>query len=177
MKVRNDLLSEFDITEEQYRKWLKIIFYMVVPFKLNNGKTFNFATELINKIFNPKNKYIEINLAIHDKEVCLLSDRGHVDFSKTLPGNSFGYRFNLTKNAFISFTFIENKLENWGEFFNIPKIQIARMKEGGLDKIKTPPLKIDKCINKDSILSTYNSSVIYQCHTYFYAANKTFLKK
>lgn len=161
MKVHNDLLSEFDITEEQYKKWLKIIFYMVVPFKLNNGKTFNFASELINKIFDPEKMHLYVAIATHEREVCLLSDRAHVDFSEALPGNNFGYEFNLTKNAFIHFIFAENSLDNLSKLAD--------------NKLQIPSLKIDKFVNEDSLFRAYNSRVIYQCHTNFYAADKSFL--
>lgn len=161
MKVHNDLLSEFDITEEQYKKWLKIIFYMVVPFKLNNGKTFNFASELINKIFDPEKMHLHVAIATHEREVCLLSDRAHVDFSEALPGNNFGYEFNLTKNAFIHFIFAENSLDNLSKLAD--------------NKLQIPSLKTHKFVNKDSLFRAYNSRVIYQCHTNFYAADKSFL--
>lgn len=175
MNLNKNLLSELGVTGEQYRKWLKIIFYMVVPIKLNNGRTLNFSNELINRIFNPENMFIQIYLATHDTEICLLSDRGHVDFSVILPRNSFGYEFNLTKNAFINFAFFENNLDNLAQFINIPQNYITQIKEKGVAKLKVPSLTIQRFINEDRLFSTYNSRVIYQCHTHFYAADKVFL--
>ena len=128
-----DLLSKFNITEDEYKKWLTIIFYMVVPIKLNNEKYLNFATEIIKNIFDPTKMHLYIALATHEREICLLSDRAHVDFSQALPGNSFGYEFNLTKNAFIHFTFAENDLENLSKLADIPESLIIKMKEANTD--------------------------------------------
>ncbi len=175
MKVRDDLIAKFSITEEQYRMWLKILFYMVVPIKLNNGKTFNFASELINRIFDPEKMHLYAAIATHEREVCLLSDRAHVDFSEALPGNNFGYEFNLTKNAFIHFIFAENSLDNLSKLADIPENLTNIMKKRGINKLQIPSLKIDKFVNEDSLFRAYNSRVIYQCHTNFYAADKSFL--
>ncbi len=171
-----DLLSKFNITEDEYKKWLTIIFYMVVPIKLNNEKYLNFATEIIKNIFDPTKMHLYIALATHEREICLLSDRAHVDFSQALPGNSFGYEFNLTKNAFIHFTFAENDLENLSKLADIPESLIIKMKERGLNKLEISCLKIDKFVDDDNLFRVYNSRLIYQCHTNFYAADKSFLK-
>lgn len=176
LEVPESVLSEFSINKIQFRKWLKIIFYMVVPIKLSNGNYLNFASEIIKNIFNPENMCIEINLAIHEREVCLLSDRGHVDFSKAIQGNGFGYQFNLTKNAFINFSFIENNLDNLNEFLNIPEELLTIMKKRGMNKLDRPILRINKFINEDSLFRVYNSRIMYQCHKHFYAANTEFLK-
>lgn len=175
LDVPESILSEFSINQIQFRKWLKIIFYMVVPIKLSNGNYLNFATEIIKNIFNPSRMYLSIILATHENAICLLSDRAHVDFSKALPGNSFGYEFNLTKNAFIHFTFTENNLDNLNELANIPENLRFSMRERGINKLEIPP-QIIKFENDDNIFSIYNSRVMYQCHTHFYAANKNFLK-
>ncbi|RZG46969.1 hypothetical protein [Acinetobacter wuhouensis] len=176
MNPNENLLLELDINSEQYKKWLKIIFYMVVPIQLNNGKILNFSTEVIHNIFNPENMCIAINLATHDKEVCLLSDRGHVDWSAALQCSGFGYEFNLTKNAFIHFIFIENNLDNLSKFMHIPADTLANMKKNGIHKLDQPWQKINKCENDDGVFSSYNSRVMYQCYRYFYAADKIFLK-
>lgn len=176
MSINECLLSELCVTEDQYRQWLKIIFYMVVPLRLPDGNSLNFMMEVIKKIFNPENMCISINLATHDNEICLLSDRAHVDLSKALLDNNFGYEFNLTRNAFISFTFVENDLDNLARFINIPENLIAIMKERGISKLEVPSLEINKCVNDDTFFSAYNSRVIYQCHTHFYAANTSFKK-
>lgn len=170
------LLSKFNITQEEYRKWLTIIFYMVVPIKLNNEKYLNFATEIIKNIFDPEKMHLYIAIATHEREVCLLSDRAHVDFSEALPGNNFGYEFNLTKNAFIHFIFAENSLDNLSKLADIPENLTHIMKKRGINKLQIPSLKIDKFVNEDSLFRAYNSRVIYQCHTNFYTANKGFLK-
>lgn len=176
LEVGKSILSEFSISQAQFRQWLKIIFYMVVPIKLNNGNYLNLATEIIKNIFDPAKMHLYIALVTHENEICLLSDRAHVDFSEALPGNSFGYEFNLTKNSFIRFTFAENNLENLSKLANIPENLMTRIKERGLNKLEMSSLKIDKFVNEDSQFRVYNSRVIYQCHTYFYAADKVFLK-
>lgn len=176
MNPNENLLLKLGINGEQYKSWLKIIFYMVVPIELNNGKTLNFSKELIKNIFNPENMCIAINLAIHDKEVCLLSDRGHVDWSATLQDSGFGYEFNLTKHAFIHFIFIENNLDNLSKFMHLPTDILATMKKRGINKLDQPWQMINKFENNDEVFSSYNSRVMYQCHTHFYAADKSFLK-
>lgn len=176
LKVPESVLSEFSINQIQFTKWLKIIFYMVVPIRLSNGNYLNFAPEIIKNIFNPENMCIGINLATHDKEVCLLSDRGHVDWSAALQGDGFGYEFNLTKNAFIHFIFIENNLDNLSKFMHIPADILATMKNRGVNKIESFSLRINKFVNDDEVFKSYNSRVMYQCHNYFYAADKNFLK-
>lgn len=176
MNPNENLLLELGINREQYKKWLKIIFYMVVPIQLNNGKFLNFSTEVIHNIFNPENMCIAINLATHDREVCLLSDRGHVDWSAALQSSGFGYEFNLTKNAFIHFIFIENNLDNLSKFMHIPADTLANMKKIGINKLDKPWQIINKFENKDEVFSKYNSRVMYQCYTHFFAADKNFLK-
>ncbi|MFZ0023689.1 hypothetical protein [Acinetobacter sp.] len=176
LAVPESILSEFRINQVQFRQWLKIIFYMVVPMKLDNGNYLNLATEIIKNIFDPAKMHLYIALATHENEICLLSDRAHVDFSEALPGNNFGYEFNLTKNAFIHFTFAENNLENLSKLANIPENLMTRMKERGLNKLEMSSLKIDKFVNEDILFRAYNSRVIYQCHTHFYAADIVFKK-
>lgn len=176
ISINESLLSNLCVTEDQYKKWLKIIFYMVVPLRLPDGKSLNFMMEIINKIFSPKNMCIAINLVTHNKEICLLSDRGHIDLSAVLQGRGFGYEFNLTKNAFIRFTFIENNLDILSTFIHIPTDILNDMKKKGINKIDQPWQIINKFKNNDELFGEYNSRVMYQCHTHFYAADKNFLK-
>lgn len=176
LDISESILLEFNVSQLQFRQWLKIIFYMVVPIPLNTGRYLNFAPEIIKNIFDPTKMYLYIVLATHENEICLLSDRAHVDFSGALSGNSFGYEFNLTKNAFIHFTFAENNLDNLSKVANIPENLMIRMKERGFNNLEMSSLEINKFVNEDILFRSYNSRVMYQCHTHFYAADKKFLK-
>lgn len=176
LEVSKSILSEYCISQEQFRQWLKIIFYMVVPIKLPSGESYSFMLKVIEKIFNLENNHVSIVLATHQNQICLLSDRAHVDFSEALPGNSFAYEFNLTKNAFIHFCFMSNDLENLNQLAKVPEYILATLKKSGISKLSQASLTIDKYTNEDALFSYYNARVIYQCHKYFYAADIHFLK-
>lgn len=173
LRINEFVLKEFKVDQEQFRQWLKIIFYLVVPINCPNGKYLNFMPDMINKLFDIKDFLIFIAIVTHEKQICLLSDRAHVDLSKALPKDAVGYEFNLTKNAFMHITFSKNNLES---IPNIPDHIIKAFRKQGINKITQPAIRINKISNDNKLFSAYNARVIYQCHRYFYAADKSFLK-
>ena len=173
LKTNQLILNEFSVNQEQFRQWLKIIFYLVVPIGCPNGEYLNFMPDMIKKLFDISNKRIFIAIATHKNQICLLSDRAHVDLSEVLLGDTIGYEFNLTKNAFMHIIFADNNLET---IPNIPDHIMKTFRKQGINKIAQPSLKIHKISDNDQLFGAYNARVIYQCHRYFFAADKNFLK-
>lgn len=172
-KTNQLILSELRVGQEQFRQWLKIIFYLVVPINCPNGEYLNFMSDIIEKIFDIRDYRIFIVLVTHKSQICLLSDRAHVDFSDALPDGAVGYEFNLTKNAFMHIKFTDNNLRT---IPNVPDHIIENFRKKGLNKIRQSSIKIHKKSDDDQFFRAYNARVIYQCHRYFYAAGTSFLK-
>ena len=173
LKTNQLILNELRVGQEEFRQWLKIIFYLVVPISCPNGEYLNFMSDIIKKLFDIKKFRIFIAIVTHEKQICLLSDRAHVDLSKALSGDAVGYEFNLTKNAFMHIRFSKNNLES---IPNIPDHIIEKFRKQGINRITQPAIRINKISDDDQLFSAYNARVIYQCHRHFYAADKSFLK-
>lgn len=173
LKTNQMILNELMVDQEQFRQWLKIIFYLVVPINCPNGENLKFMPDMIKELFDIRNHCIFIALVTHKNQICLLSDRAHVDLSEALPGNTVGYEFNLTKNAFMNIIFADNNLE---AIPNIPAHIIKTFKKQGINKIIQPSIRIHKISDNDQLFGAYNARVIYQCHRHFYAASTSFKK-
>lgn len=173
LKTNQLILNELKIDQEQFRQWLKIIFYLVVPINCPNGENLKFMPDMIKELFDIRNHRIFIALVTHKNQICLLSDRAHVDLSEALPDDTVGYEFNLTKNAFMNIIFADNNLE---AIPNIPDHIIKTFKKQGINKIIQPSIRIHKISDNDQLFGAYNSRVIYQCHRHFYAASTSFKK-
>lgn len=168
LTVNEEILSNFDITSDMYKKWLKIIFYTVIPFKYIDNQEYSFLKRIVSEVFDTNKNMVKISLFHYDKPSCLLSDRGFVDLNST--DDFINYGFNINKNSFIVFSFTPNNLDSIARSSNIPFEELAFYKEKGIDKLLINKLEIKKIINDVDALNVYNQNVIYQAHKKFYAA-------
>lgn len=179
MKIKKDsihvsqkLLAEFNITEDMYISWLKLIFmFFSVHF---NGHYL--GEHMVEEFFNIKKNRMYIYVFQYESEICLLSDRSYVDLDEAVPQNHIAMSFNLNKNSFLSIHFFENNLDNLKAFSpKLAPILESYSKTYDLKNILKP--RIDVIISKNNYeaLKNYNFNVIYQCQKHFYAALQKFI--
>ena len=65
----------------------------------------NFLDQLIKKVFENSDLFIQIHVYTYDNETCLLSDRGFNVYE--LNDNITVWEFNLCSHAFISYVFVD----------------------------------------------------------------------
>lgn len=172
-KVPKSFLESFNVTENDYKRWLKIIFLMVTP--LNSNKYI--LDEIAENFFNLEKYYHLINIFKYKHESCLLSDRSYVNLSslfKYTNGLTFG--FNLRHDAFIYMTFLPNDLDKLAkELLGESGQNVAKLlKSNGIKKIQFN-LEIQPHIDDLEQLKNYNRHVIYQCVNNVYAAKDSVL--
>lgn len=170
IKIDAKVLNSLEITEQEYIDWLKIIFLFFVVEQ--DGKS---VGELTVQNFR-KTSFIYVNVFNYDDEICLLSDRGFVDYSSAFGKSFFSMSFNLNKNSFLSFSFFEPSWENFKALLPNNDGRIALL-EKHLDIKVAFPLIFEVSISTNYLdgIRNYNTNVITQCHSNFYAAQKDFL--
>lgn len=166
--ISSEIIAKYDVQEDEYKKWLKIIFLMITP--LNEGKYI--LDDYAENFFNFE-KYLHlIVLCKYTNEACLLSDRSYVNLTElfnNVSGLSFG--FNLRRDAFIYITFMPNDLAKistellGSQGRNIAEFLIKR----GINSIQTN-LNIQCYLDNLDLLKNYNKHVIYQCAKNVYAS-------
>ncbi|MDH2636101.1 hypothetical protein QDS01_14370 [Acinetobacter nosocomialis] len=170
IKIEPNILNFLEISEEEYIDWLKIIFLFFVVEQ--DGKS---VGELTVENFR-KTSFIYINVFNYDDEICLLSDRGFVDYSPSLGESFFSMSFNLNKNSFLNFSFFEPSWENFKALIPNDNGRIALLEKHLDIRIAFPPrTEVTTISNFLDGVRNYNSNVIRQCHSNFYAAQKDFL--
>lgn len=171
--VNTEILDNFDVSEEKYRQWLKIIYLMITP--LQDDKFI--IDELVESFFNFDKYFHIINICKYTEDVCLLSDRGYVNLSAIFDvdeGLCFG--FNLRRDAFIYLTFLPNDLEKLGKILgtSINPFMIEKLKISGVTSLQSK-LEIQTFLNNMELLKGYNRHAIYQCANNVYAAKDQIL--
>lgn len=171
--VPSEVLAEFNVSEEKYKQWLKIIFLMITP--LQDQKYI--LDNIVENFFNLEKYYHLINIFKFTDEVCLLSDRGHVNLSSLFNAtNGVCFGFNLRRDAFIYLTFLPNDLGEIIKQFSLPYNEIAleRLKSSGIKTIQSN-LSIQSHFDNMEMLKNYNRHAIYQCAKNVYAAKNNVL--
>lgn len=164
------ILNEFSVSEEEYKKWLKILFLMITPLNDERYILDDFAENFLNL----EKYYHLIYIFKYTKEVCLLSDRSYVNLSSLFnksDGVCFG--FNLRYDSFIYIAFFPNDLERLAKDLigEIGENIAKRLKERGIDKIQTN-LQIQLNIDNLDMLKSYNQHVVYQSVKNVFAAKE-----
>mgnify|MGYP000996415291 CR=1 FL=1 len=168
-----ETLIEFNVSEEKYKQWLKIIFLMITPLHDQKYILDNIAENFLNL----EKYYHIINICKFTNEVCLLSDRGYVNLSSLFnQSNGLCFGFNLRRDAFIYLTFLPNDLEMITKQLSIPfnKSMIDEFKAIGIKTIQSS-LSIQCHVNNKELLKSYNRHAIYQCAKNVYAAKDSVL--
>lgn len=168
-----ETLNKFSVSEDEYKRWLKVLFLMITPL---NGEKY-ILDDFAENFFNLEEYYHLISIFKYTDEVCLLSDRSYVNVSSLFDksdGVCFG--FNLRYDSFIYLTFFPNNLEKLAEDLlgedgrNIAKF----LKETGVDQIQDN-LVIQLYLDNLEMLRIYNQHTIYQCVKNVYAAKEKIL--
>lgn len=171
IRVDAATLHYLNVSEDQYVQWLKIIFnFFAVDLhgqSLGERAVYNFA----------KRTKIYINLFIYSDDVCLLSDRGYVDYTPGFENNAFSMAFNLNKNTFFNFSFVEISWETFKKIAPQMELSLERLEKMGGDIYQyfKPGIEISS-FNSECIeaLENYNSNILVQCHHNFYCAEEKF---
>ncbi|GAB58957.1 hypothetical protein [Rheinheimera nanhaiensis] len=161
-----EFANNFSVTEEQYRKWMKSLFMLLVP---KDTQGINLVDMMIKEFFENTdqfiNVYVHIYSGVEEGKHSLLSDRGFTlltDLEAHL-----AYEFNLTCNAFISYIFTDIKKAGVNQLGEDVMKSILRMQSK-----KPSELKIHFCENNLEILSRYNKNVVYQSYENVYCKSK-----
>ncbi|MBP1682055.1 MAG: hypothetical protein H6Q35_2394 [Proteobacteria bacterium] len=143
------LCKQLNISEEEYRDWLAMIFLSLSSFKENQP---NFLEQMIKGYYEDPEIYIGVMIYTYDDKTCLLSDRG---YSFPFPENEHqAWDFNLYSHGFIRYAFIDEALTS------------KRTPQNIVEKYKAAPksIKLHHIINDLSALEQYNKHVVSQCH-------------
>ena len=101
-KHQEYLCKEFSISEQDYKKWLHIIFMFFSRFE--DEETPSLLELLIKEIYENKNTQPSVCIFTYDDAFCLLSDRGY-----TIPigdNRVTSFDLNLCSKAFIRYIFV-----------------------------------------------------------------------
>jgi len=168
LEKRNDggiqrICQIFDVTREQYLKWMKVIFLSLID--IGGGETLldNLIRELIeNKEHATAATVYGISDAHPDKKVAL-SDRSFVDYSGAADGNLM-VAFNLNANYFIKFGIMD--VNSFMEAHAPEGIDKEKVKEVFLNMKKTLHIYVQEDSEEAlSQLANYNENAVYQCHS------------
>ncbi|MGV1718419.1 hypothetical protein ACT4MC_07330 [Vibrio furnissii] len=162
-----DISSKFGVSIEDYKKWMKSLFMLLVP-SIDNDMN---AIEVLTKSFFEDTKsLIDINISTYsgehiDKNV-LLSDRGFTVLSNENVHTT--YEFNLTSNAFITYCFTD--IEAMAREYSADSLLIEsylRTQEN-----KTSIINVRYTNNDLDLLSRYNKNLIVQSFNTVYCKSK-----
>jgi hypothetical protein len=162
-----DISSTFGVSVEDYKKWMKSLFMLLVP---SIDKNMN-AIEVITKSFfeNTKssiNIFISTYTGEHIDKHVLLSDRGYTVLSNDNAHTT--YEFNLTSNAFITYCFTD--METMARKYTDDDSFIESVLSMESKKASTMNVRY---INNDlELLSRYNNNLIYQSFDTVYCKSK-----
>lgn len=172
-QIPNNILVDFKVTENKFKKWLKIMFLLITPMDANKY----ILDDIAENFFDLEKYFHLINIYKFKNEVCVLSDRSYVNLSalfKDCDGICFG--FNLRRDAFIYMCFLPNDLEllakkmlgskgaviaKWAKDSNIVKIQNS--------------LSVNLIVDDLEFLKKYNRHAIYQSAYKVYSSSSQIL--
>jgi len=156
------LCSQLGITNDTYKKWLKILFILLMRPK---PKEPNMLEQLVKSLYENKshlvNAFIFSYSGEHLDKRPVLSDRGF-----SLPTQEEGclaYSFNLSSNAFIYYTFTNVDTQNF-----------VSASERIIDLFKKQPknVSVKYVENELNALASYNKNTIYQAKEKVYCSSQ-----
>lgn len=156
------LCSQLGITNKTYKKWLKMLFMLLMRPKSSEP---NMLEQVIKSLYENKSNLTSVFVFNYTEEHAdkraLLSDRGF-----SLPIQEEGclaYSFNLSSNAFISYTFADVEKQ---DLVSAPDRIIKLFKK----QPKTVSVKYVE--NELNALANYNKNTIYQAKEKVYCSSK-----
>ncbi|RBW43203.1 hypothetical protein DS885_13755 [Psychromonas sp. B3M02] len=162
-----DITSNFGVSVEEYKKWMKSLFMLLIPPIDENMN----AIEVLMKSFFENNKsniniFISTYTGEHIDKHVLLSDRGFTVISEDKALTT--YEFNLTSNAFITYCFADMRSMACKYTTNNTLVEsLLSMQEN-----KTSILNVKVLKNDLELLSRYNNNLIYQSFNNVYCKSK-----
>jgi hypothetical protein len=158
-KQINYLCQKYGFTETEYLSWIKSLFMLLIP--IQDG--YNIIEYSLKDLFENKNEEVSIFIYlysdIHSDKSPLISDRGFVmPFQQS--NDHFGFSFNLSANAFISFSFL-----------NLDSLDSNHIPSRMLNIYKALPktIKVRTFWDDLNALQIYNRHVVYQCHKHVFS--------
>jgi hypothetical protein len=156
------LCFHLGITNDTYKKWLKILFMLLMRPKPNEP---NMLEQIIKSLYETKshlvNAFVLNYTGEHADKRPLLSDRG---FSLSIQEEGcLAYSFNLSSNAFIIYSFT-----------NVEKQRFVSASDKIIDHFKKRPknVSIKYVENELNVLARYNKNTIYQAKEKVYCSSK-----
>ncbi|MGI9280074.1 MAG: hypothetical protein ACR2PX_10660 [Endozoicomonas sp.] len=153
--------QKFNVTEAQYREWLKCLFMLLIPKKVNDDR---FIDQFIKDFFTERKNSINILISTYSERFSsvLLSDRSFTFFED--PKGHIVYEFNLTSNTFISYIFTDLT-----KFIKNKRILNSILKFNSEVK---PDVRVNYRTDALDLLSAYNKRVVYQSFNTVYCKNQ-----
>ncbi|MHC8382664.1 hypothetical protein [Pseudomonas sp. LB3P14] len=156
------LCSQLGITNDTYKKWLKILFMLLMRPKPNEP---NMLEAVIKSLYENESHFVSAFVfnytGEHADKRPLLSDRGF-----SLPIQEEGrlaYTFNLSSNAFIGYTFTD-----------VDKQSFVSASDRTIELFKKQPknVSVKYVENELNALASYNKNTIYQAKEKVYCSSK-----
>ncbi len=151
------LCKQLNISEEEYTKWLAILFMLLIRLEENKP---NFLEQCVKGLFENPDTYSMVIIHTYDEKTCLLSDRG---FSNPLPQDDhLVFDFNLYSKGFIRYV-----------FGNIDKLAPQNAPQEMIEYYKSMRKAIDvQHSNNDlNALAQYNKIIVTQCFETVFNSN------
>lgn len=167
-KNKDNIYKEYNITADDYKKWLMIIYLAITK---KDGDE-SLLENIVRNIFNDKDYHKSVLILFYDDKFCLLSDKS---FNLVSIGDgSFVLEFNLRKDVFISFPFFSSQYMS-----NLMKQELGVSDEYiqevlSVQKRLSKNIKSTKNSNKIEALSEYNKRTIENCDEHVFGASKEY---
>lgn len=151
------LCAELGITEEDYIRWLKMLFMLFIEYDKDNNSMLSGVTKAL---FESTQHIVSVMVCTYVDQVCLVSDRA---FSTNIRKDGIdAFDFNLCSRAFIRYTF--GRLDAL-----VPQAPRAL-----IDGFRRPARELMFYYQKGDLdlLCSFNTNVIYQSAQRVYSAIK-----
>lgn len=160
-----DIAASFNVTVENYKKWMKSLFMILVP---KADQESNLLELTLKGLFENDKSFINVFInecsGITDAHP-LLSDRGFT--LATDSEDHTAYEFNLSSTAFITYVFTD--INAYAKNTMSPE-QIQAIIS--LNEKSTPVVKVNVIRDEPDALSRYNKNVIYQSFSTVFCKSK-----
>ncbi len=151
------LCKKLNITEMQYKSWLRLLFNMLVELKPGFRSLFD---ETVRSVFTSKQFALAVLVCTYSTPKCLLSDRAMTTNIDSARAN--GFDFNLNSHAFIRYIVMDR----------IPQSIPAGMPPEAIEMWMNSNLPITVCREHDheNLLRSFNMNVVAQSHSHVFCA-------
>lgn len=156
--IQQDYLCEqLDITKDDYKEWLAIIFLLLNPMEENE---INFLDQFIKRTYENPNSLIKVCIYTYDDETCLLSDRGFSFYE--LENNTTVWDFNLCSQGFIRYVFMNIEA-------SVPQDTPQKI----LDMLKSTSNRVGWMIEPNDLiaLEMYNQRTVELCYEHVFSSS------